>query len=455
MMSTILLKNASVIASSDDKKTVYRNGSVLIKDSLIEEVGDTGGYADEIIDCRGKVVIPGLVNTHHHMYQTLTRNFPEVQNAKLFDWLKFLYNVWKHIDEEAVDVSTRVGVGELLLTGCTTTSDHLYVFPDDGLIDVEIEAAREMGIRFHPTRGSMSLGRSSGGLPPDSVVQDDEKILEESERIIDKYHDPGRLSMCRIVLAPCSPFSVTERIMVESQQLARRKKVYLHTHLAETIDEEQFCIDQKKMRPLEYMQKVGWVGKDVWFAHCVHLNEEEIGVLADTGSGVAHCPTSNLRLGSGIAPVRKMLDVGVNVSLAVDGSASNDSSDMLAELRMALLCARYKSGVGSMTAQDVLEMATRGGAKVLGREDIGMIARGMAADVAVFDMNRIDYAGAQSDYIGALVFSGACHIADTVIVNGAVRVRNSMLVGEDSGGLISRANRISDNLRKKAGLESF
>ena len=453
-MSTLIIKNASVIATCNKKDEVLYDADILIKENLVHKIGSITEKADETIDGRGKVVIPGLINTHHHLYQTLTRNIPQVQNAKLFDWLKYLYGVWRHIDKEAVDISTRVGVGELLLTGCTTTSDHLYVHPDgrgDRFIDVEIKAAADMGIRFHPTRGSMSLGEEDGGLPPQDVIQTEEKILAESARIIDSYHDASEHSMCRIVLAPCSPFSVTEEIMAETRRLAREKGVYMHTHLAETKDEEDFCIESHGLRPLAYMEKVGWLGHDVWFAHCVHLDDSEIEMLAATGSGVAHCPTSNLRLGSGIAPVRKMLDKGVSVSLAVDGSASNDSSDMLGELRMALLSARHKSGVDSMGAKDVLSMATRGGAKVLGRDDIGSISPGKCADIAVFDVNRLDYAGAGSDYIAALIFAGSCHFAHTVIVNGRIRVSEGRLQDVDTVMLTEKANMISRRLRKKKG----
>ncbi|MDA3792049.1 MAG: 8-oxoguanine deaminase [Elusimicrobia bacterium] len=455
-MSTILIKNAAIIATFDSEDRIYKNKSVLIKDNKIAEIGDIKKDADQIIDGKGKVVIPGMINTHHHLYQTLTRNLKEVQDAKLFDWLKYLYNVWKYIDYEAVNVSAKVGMGELLLTGCTTTSDHLYLYPqhqENNLIDSEIEAARQMGIRFHPTRGSMSLGESEGGLPPDSVVQSDKVIMKESERVIDKYHDSSEFSMCRIVLAPCSPFSVTEGLMVETAGLAREKNVYMHTHLAETKDEEEFCLQETGLRPLAYMEKVGWVGKDVWFAHCVHLDDDEISKLADTQSGVAHCPSSNARLGSGIAPIRKMLDKGVNVSLGVDGSASNDSSDMLGEARLAMLVARIKSGVDSMSAYDVLKMATVGGAKVLGRNEIGVLNEGNAADIAVFNIDRIDFAGSGSDYLGALVFAGASHIADTVIVNGNIRVKDSALVGVNEREIVDSANRISEELRNKAGIE--
>ncbi len=456
-MSTILIKNASAIATQDDERRVLNNADIFIRGNRIEKIGQgIKESADQVIDARGKVVIPGMVNTHHHFYQTLTRNLKEVQNAKLFVWLSFLYDVWKHIDAHAIDISTRVGVGELLRTGCTTTSDHMYLYPEhqgNNLIDVEIAAAAEMGIRFHPTRGSMSLGQSDGGLPPDTVIQTDENILRESERVISEFHDPEPFSMCQIVLAPCSPFSVTEKLMRDTAQLARDKKVFMHTHLAETEDEEDFCMEQQSMRPLAYMQKVDWVGSDVWFAHCVHLNDEEIQVLADTKSGVSHCPSSNMRLGSGMAPIRKMLDAGVNVSLAVDGSASNDSSDMLGEARMAMLVGRIKSGVESMSAEDVLYMATRGGAAVLGRDDIGSIEVGKAADIAIFETRRLDFAGAAADLPAALVFSGASHFADTVIVNGQVRVRDSRLVDVDEEALTDEANSVSKNLRVKAGIE--
>lgn len=455
LMSTILIKNASVIATCNDKKEVIYDKSILISDNLIADVGDISEdiKADITIDGRGRVVLPGFVNTHHHLYQVLTRNIPQVQSAKLFDWLKFLYRIWQNVDDEAIEVSTKAGTAELLLTGCTTTSDHLYVFPGSSsntLIDTEIAAARQVGIRFHPTRGSMSLGESSGGLPPDEVIQSDEEILKESERIITEYHDPGDMSMLRIVLAPCSPFSVTESIMRDTADLARSRDVFMHTHLAETKDEELFCIESKGMRPLEYMETVGWLGRDVWFAHCVYMEEDEIKRLAETQSGVAHCPTSNLRLGSGIAPIRKMLDNNVNVSIAVDGSASNDSSDMLGEIRMAMLVARYLSGVDSMDAGDVIYMATRGGAKVLGRDDIGVIEKGKAADISIFNTQRIDFAGSGSDMLASIVFCGASHFAETVIVNGVIRVSEGRVTSIDTDDILEKANRVSKQLIEKA-----
>ena len=456
-MTKILIRDARVIITRDSKKRILNNKSILINGRKIEKIGDLPDTdADEVIDARGKVVVPGFINTHHHLFQTLTRNLPGAQNAKLFDWLEYLYNIWQHIDEDAIELSTKVGMGELLLTGCTTTSDHLYLYPENSgnrLIDIEINSAAGMGIRFHPSRGSMSLSKDEGGLPPRGVTQDKDKILYESERVIDRYHDPGRFSMCRVVLAPCSPFSVKEEVMRDTAALARAKGVFMHTHLAETKDEELFCLKNTGQRPLEYMEKLNWTGRDVWFAHCVHLDDYEIDRLAESGSGVSHCPSSNMRLGSGIAPVRKMLDRGVNVSLAVDGSASNDSSDMLGELRMAMMCARHKTGVDSMGASDVIGMATEGGAAVLGRDDIGSIEENKAADIAIFNVDRLDFAGAGSDYAASIVFCGACHLADTVIVNGKVKVKDSKLSGIDTGELVEEANRISEKIRRKAGID--
>ncbi len=455
-MKTILIKNASVIATQDEKRRKLFGKDILIEGRKIKKIGRLNERADRVIDASGMAVLPGLVNTHHHLFQNLTRSMSEVQNKKLFGWLNFLYGIWRHIDEEAVDISTRLGAAELLLTGCTTTADHLYLFPGslkNSFMDIEIKAASEMGIRFHPSRGSMSAGKSSGGLPPDYVVQDTDEILKESERIIDTYHDGGELSMCRVVLAPCSPFSVDESMMKMTRELARKKGVFMHTHLAETLDEEKYCLELKGVRPFSYMKKLGWLGKDVWFAHCVHLNDREIKELARSGSGVSHCPTSNMRLASGIAPVRKMLDMGVGVSLAVDGSSSNDTSDMLGEVRMAMLAGRLKSGVDSMSADDVIYMATKGGARVLGREDIGSIEEGKAADLALFNVNRIDFAGSIHDYIAALVFCGISHVAHTVIVNGEIRVRNSKLTGVDEKELTLKANKVSKKLRARAGID--
>jgi len=449
----ILIKNALSIAVMDDKRTVIEGGDILIENDIIKSVGkNISTNATEkirVIDASDCVVLPGFVNTHHHLYQTLTRNVKAVQDAKLFDWLVHLYEIWARLNPEVVSISTQLGLGELLLTGCTTSTDQFYVFPSgqpSNLIDYQIEAAREVGMRFQPCHGSMSRGKSKGGLPPDRVVQDEETILKESERLVNKYHNPSPRAMTRISLAPCSPFSVTSELLKETARFARRKKVRLHTHLAETLDEEKFCLELHNARPLAYMEKVEWIGPDVWYAHCVHMNDDEIKLMGKTKTGVAHCPTSNLRLGSGIAPIRKMLDAGVPVSIAVDGSASNDTSDMLGELRQCLLVHRIKSGVESMPAMDVLWMATRGGAEVLGRDDIGSLEPGKAADIVLFDMKKIAYAGALHDPLAALLFCGDSHIARTVIVNGEIVVDNGRLLKVDEEKLFFKANELSSKM---------
>lgn len=412
-----------------------------------------------VIDASHHAVVPGLINTHHHLYQTFQRNVPAVQDVELFDWLKTLYEIWREVTPEIVHVSALVGLGELLLSGCTTSTDHFYVFPRRAggrLVDEEIRAADDLGIRFHPTRGSMSRGVSQGGLPPDDVVQTPEEILKDSERVIQRYHDPARYSMCRVGLAPCSPFSVTTELLRDAVSLARQYGVQCHTHLAETLDEERYCLEMHKMRPLAYMESVGWTGPDIWFAHAVHLNDGEIRRMAETKTGVAHCPTSNLRLASGIAPVRKMLDAGVPVGLGVDGSASNDSSQMIAEARMAMLVHRVAapsagrpSGVSSMPAEAALRMATRGGAAVLGRDDLGSLAPGKAADIALFDLRRIEFAGAMHDPLAALVFCAPVR-ADMVIVNGKVVVKGGRLTALDEGPLVDRANRLAGTMIRRA-----
>jgi cytosine/adenosine deaminase-related metal-dependent hydrolase len=443
-MKTLLIKNAFAIATFDEKNTRLSNADIFVEGAQIKEIGaNLAHQAEIVIDASGMVVIPGLINTHHHFYQTLTRALPAVQNAKLFDWLRHLYNVWRHITPEAVYWSTLGALGELLLTGCTTTADHLYLFPSNltgMLIDEEIRAAQEIGIRFHPTRGSMSLGISRGGLPPDDVVQDEDAILEDSARLIDTYHDPIPFSMCSVALAPCSPFSVTPDLMRLTAALARDKGVLLHTHLAETADEDEYCMNIIGMRPLEYMQDLGWLGDDVWFAHCVHLNKDEIKVMAETKTGVAHCSTSNMRLGSGAAPIPEMLEAGVPVGLAVDGSASNDTSDMLGEVRQCMLLHRLVRGADAMSAERALRLATRGGASVLRRADIGSLEVGKAADIAIFDVRRFDFAGSLHDPIAALVFCGISHRAHTVIVNGEAVVREGVLVNMDERAVREEMN---------------
>ncbi|MBI3892156.1 MAG: 8-oxoguanine deaminase [Candidatus Wallbacteria bacterium] len=444
---SILVRNALLVATLDDAGHAYRGGDVFIEGKRIVEVAPSvARKADLIINAEGCVVLPGFVNCHHHLFQTLTRALPAVQDQALFGWLTHLYTVWQNITPEAVETSAMVGMGELLLTGCTTTTDHFYLFPSSqpgDLLDRTIEAAKTIGMRFHPTRGSMSLGRSKGGLPPDHVTQSEDAIMADCERVVARYHDPEPLSMCRVGLSPCSPFSVTKELMRETVKFARRKGLRCHTHLAETLDEQNFCLEKFGKRPLALMEELEWLGNDVWYAHAVHLDDAEIEKMARTGTGACHCPTSNLRLGSGIAPIRKMLDAGVPVGLGVDGSASNDSSDMLGEARSCLLVHRIASGVGSMPAADVFRIACRGGARVLGRDDIGMLAAGKAADLVLWDMTGLGYAGALHDPLAALLFAGDSHIARTVMVNGEIVVDNHRLMRVDERALAEKANRVS------------
>ncbi len=451
-MSTFLLKNAALLITMDEGRRQIERGGLLVRDNVIEMVGPSSELpqeADRVIDASGMVVLPGLVNTHHHLYQTLTRALPAVQDAELFDWLVALYPIWAELTAEAIYVSAQIGLAELMLSGCTTANDHLYIYPNDVTLDAEIHAAQELGIRFHPCRGSMSLGKSKGGLPPDRVVQTEEEIMADCQRVVDTYHDPDPYSMCRIVIAPCSPFSVTEELMRQSAVWARQRDLTLHTHVAETLDEEEFCLRKVGLRPVEYMQELGWVGEDVWYAHAIYLSEEEMDLLAETGTGVAHCPTSNMRLGSGIAPIREMLDRGVKVSLAVDGSASNDSSHMLAEARMAMLLQRVQKGAGALSAQEALEMATLGGAAVLGRDDIGSLSPAKAADFIAINLDRLEYAGAGHDPLGALLFCRSVNV-DLSVINGRVVVEKGHIVGFDLERAIARQNEISQGMLKKA-----
>lgn len=450
-MNDILLRRCHTLVTMADGSEPLHGMDVHLAGGRVKAIGHAlpAPEGAREIDASRHVVYPGFVNTHHHLYQTLTRNIPAVQDAKLFDWLAGLYEVWRELDTEAVEVSTRVGVGELLLSGCTTTADHFYVFPKNApqeFLDVEIETALEMGIRFHPTRGSMSRGRSQGGLPPDDLVQEPAAILADCDRVIRRYHDPKPHAMCRIALAPCSPFSVTTELLRDTILFARERGVICHTHLCETMDEEAYCLATHGLRPLDYMESVGWVGPDVWYAHGIHFNDGEIQRLAKTGTGIAHCPTSNLRLGSGICPVPKMLQHGVRVGIGVDGSASNDSSHFLREIQSALLVHRVGTGVESMPASRVLRMATVGGAEVLRQPEIGRIAPGMAADVAIFNLERIEFAGAMADPASAPVFCGAGIRADYTIVAGRVVVENGRLVGCDEAALFHRANRVASRM---------
>jgi cytosine/adenosine deaminase-related metal-dependent hydrolase len=450
------IEKIHTLVTVDDEYRVLHDVDVLVEGDKISAVG-----ADlptppntRVLDGRWCVAYPGFVNTHHHFYQTLTRNIPAVQNAKLFDWLLWLYEVWRGLHPEAVRVSTQIALGELLLSGCTTSTDHFYVFPSTApqeFLDVEIDTARDIGVRFHPTRGSMSLGRSQGGLPPDDVTQSWEDILADCDRLIAKYHDPKPFAMTRIVLAPCSPFSVTRESLAETATFAREKNVFMHTHLCETHDEQDFCLEKIGMRPLEYMESVGWVGPDVWYAHGIWFTPEEIKRLGQMNCGVAHCPVSNLRLGSGICHVPALLEAGVRVGIAVDGSASNDSSNLLKEMQTALLVHRVGTGVTEMPPQQVIRMATRGGAEILGQPEIGQVKPGMAADLALFRLDSIDFAGAMSDPAHALLFCGSAPRAEYTIVAGRVLVEKGRLTGWDEQAVFHAANALTADLLKKAG----
>ncbi len=448
-----LITNATLVTARGCDVVVLDDHQVLLEDGVIRVAAPAAQTdferLDEVIDARDYIVIPGLINTHHHLYQSLTRGLASVQNESLFGWLTTLYGKWRCLDYESIKVAASVSIAERLLSGCTTTTDHLYLFPNDASLDDEIRAAHELGIRFHPCRGSMSLGQSQGGLPPDRVVQSESAILADCQRVIEEHHDPDPYSMCRIVLAPCSPFSVTADLMKESLALARQHSLHLHTHVAETLDEESFCLGKFGCRPVEYMEKLGWVGPDVSYAHAIHLNEEEIQLLAETGTGVAHCPSSNMRLGSGIAPISEMLDAGVKVGIAVDGSASNDSSHLLAEARMAMLLQRVQKGAGALSAQEALEMATLGGASILGRDDIGSLEVGQAADFIAISLNRLEYAGALHDPLAALVFCTPVNVALSVI-NGRIVVDGGRLVGLDLEEIVARHNRISRQMVERA-----
>jgi 8-oxoguanine deaminase len=455
-MPTLLIRHATVLVTMDEQRREIPDAGIFVRDGWIEQVGpseELPSQADEIVDLSNHIVLPGLVNTHHHLYQTLTRVIPEAQNADLFRWLKTLYPIWAGMRAEDMRLSTQLGLAELALSGCTTASDHHYIFPNDCTLDAQIEAARSIGGRLHASRGSMSLGESQGGLPPDRVVETEEDILKDTERVISTYHDPEPGAMTRIVVAPCSPFSVTEDLMRESAKLAREHGVKLHTHLAETIDEEHFCIEQFGHRPLAYAEVLDWAGSDVWFAHAVHISSDEAVRMGSSGIGVAHCPSSNMRLASGIAPVRRYRAEGVNVGLGVDGSASNDSSHMLAEARQALLLSRVGAAVDPeidgqhplMTARQALELATLGGAAVLGRDDVGSLEVGKAADFIAINLDQIAFSGAMHDPVAAVVLCDAVGV-DYNFVHGHPVVYEGQLNSVDLPELIEAHNKASIRL---------
>ncbi|WP_422023156.1 8-oxoguanine deaminase [Roseibium sp.] len=466
MPETLLLKNADMLVTMDGERREIAGGGVYAVDGVIQQVGpsdDLPKQADTVIDASGQIVLPGFVNTHHHLNQTLTRNLPAAQNNNLFPWLQAHYRVWARTDPEASRASTLIGLAELALSGSTTVFDHTYLFQSGNKVDYQIEAARELGVRFHASRGSMSLGESKGGLPPDECVEDEEFILKDTVRVIDRYHDAADGAMTRVVVAPCSPFSVSEDLLRESAALARDKKVMLHTHLCETLDEERYTLERFGKRPVEWMEGLDWTGPDVWFAHAIHVDDDEIRLFAKTGCGAAHCPCSNMRLASGIAPVKKYMAAGVKVGLGVDGSASNDSSNMLMEARQAMLLARLQLGLQPpegpskyallppahplragewMTAREALELATLGGASVLGRNDIGSLETGKCADFFTLDLNTIGFAGALHDPVAAVVFC-APQTAKTTVINGKVIVEDGRITTMNMAPVIETHNRLS------------
>ncbi len=465
-MHTLLIHQAHCIATQDDAQTEHHGASVLIRDGTIESVLPAGTVTealrqsvDEVIDARHHVVIPGLVNTHHHMVQSLTRAVPGVQNAELFSWLRGLYPLWAGLTPDMVRVATQVAMAELLLSGCTTASDHLYIYPNGVRLDDSIEAAQTIGMRFVATRGGMSVGESQGGLPPDHVVEKEDFILKETLRAVETWHNPAHGAMTQVAVAPCSPFTVSQDLMRESASLARALRVRMHTHLAENDHDVAYTREKFNCTPTQYVEQLGWVGEDVWHAHCVKIDPPGIGLFAHTRTGIAHCPCSNMRLGSGILPLRALLDAGVPVGLGVDGSASNDAAHLLNEARQAMLLARVSKGMApfgcdtgpaEMTPRDALRLATRGGAQVLGRQDLGQIAPGYCADLALYRTDTLAMAGgAIHDPVGALLLcaSGA---ADYTVVNGRVVVREGRLTTLDLGPLIERHNRMAQQLALSA-----
>jgi cytosine/adenosine deaminase-related metal-dependent hydrolase len=453
-VSKLLIESSDVVVTMDDSDTEIADGSILIEDGVITWVGTgtpPGGIDGidgiEVVDGRGAVATPGLINVHHHLYQTLTR--VRALDQSLFGWLTQLYPVWAGVDAEWERGAASVGLAELALSGCSTSSDHHYVFPAgvDGLMEAEIEAARAIGVRFHPCRGSMDLGQSAGGLPPDSIVQDPDAILDHAQSLVRRYHDPTPGSMLRIGVAPCSPFSASERLMKDSAQLARALGVRLHTHIAETEDEERFCVERFGMRPLELLDEWGWLGPDVWLAHCVHLSDKDVRRMAETGTGVAWCPTSNLRLASGIARARALVEERVCVGLGVDGSASNDAGNMLAEVRQAMLVSRAGGDPRAMSAREALSVATRGSAACLGREDIGSIEPGKRADVALFTVEGMSWVGAEADPVAAVVHCSPARVRD-LFVEGRQVVRSHHLVNADEEAIAREGRRLGRRIAK-------
>jgi len=447
-MTSLLLTNADILVTMDAQRREIPGGAVYVEDNRIVAVGPAAEVpqrADTVLDMRGHAVLPGLVNTHHHMFQSLTRAVPAAQDADLFGWLKALYPLWARLTPEMIRVSTQTAMAELILSGCTTSSDHLYIYPNGCRLEDSLEGAAEIGMRFHAARGAMSVGESAGGLPPDSVVEDEGAILKDMQALIERWHDPSRFAMRRIVVAPCSPFTVSRGLMRDAADLARRYGVSLHTHLAENDDDVRYSLEKFGMSPADYAADLGWTGPDVWHAHCVKLDAAGIALFGRTGTGVAHCPCSNMRLASGIAPIRQMRCEGVPVGLGVDGSASNDGAHLLGEARQAMLLARVGHGPAAMTAREALEIATLGGAKVLNRDDIGALAPGMAADMVAFDLRGIGMAGALHDPVAALAFCAPQRVAWSVI-DGRIVVEEGRLTTLDTTALAARHNTLAARL---------
>ncbi len=447
-----VLKNCRYVATFDDEGRELENVDILIKENKISKIGENIQADAEEFDCSRFIVIPGLVNTHHHFFQILTRNLKDAQNSKLFDWLVYHYPIWKHIDEEAVYYATKLAIVELLKTGVTTTSDHHYLHPKGvtgDIMEIQVEVASELGVRFAPTRGSMTMGEKDGGLPPEDLVEPDDVVIKDMQRVVEKFHDPSDFSMTRVILAPCSPFNVTLDLMMETEKLARSYGVFMHTHLAETKDEEHYCLEKYGKRPLALMEELNWLGPDVYFAHGIWFNDDELRLLKETGTGVSHCPSSNMRLGSGIARIREMMDMGIRIGLGVDGSASNDTSDMLGEVRNALLLQRVKYGSAGLTAREALHLATRGGASILGFSKIGQIKEGHAADLVLVDLYKMQRAGSLEDPVASLVFTGYNHEVDYSFINGEMVVNNGRVKKVDEEELAQKVNVIARNLIEK------
>ncbi|MEP2530828.1 8-oxoguanine deaminase [Shimia sp.] len=439
-MSEILLKSCGTVLTMDDSRRELVDCDVRLRDGVIVEIGEGLATTGEAILASGCVVTPGLVNTHHHLYQTLTRAVPGGQDALLFGWLQTLYPIWSRFGPEEMFVSAQIGLAELALSGCSLTSDHLYLYPNGSRLDDTIDAARDVGLRFHPTRGAMSIGESDGGLPPDALVEEESDILNDAIRVIDAHHDGSEGAMVRVGVAPCSPFSVSRELMRDAAVLARDKGVMMHTHLAENEEDIAYSLEKFGCRPGQYAEDLGWTGADVWHAHCVKLDGQEIDLFARSRTGVAHCPCSNCRLGSGIAPVRAMRDAGVPVGLGVDGSASNDAGNLVAEARQVLLLQRVASGADAMSAREALEIATRGGAEVLGRSDCGQIAVGKRADVAIWDVSGIESAGSWDP--AALLLAGPTRVRD-LFVEGRQVVRDGQVSTFDLPRAIERQNTLA------------